>query len=73
MKRNVGTLDRWIRALVLAPAAVALAAFWGWTGVGASVALAVGAIVVATAAVGFCPIYALFGIDTRGRHTTAQA
>ena len=69
MKQNMGTADRWIRALVVAPAAVALAAYWGWAGVGAIVALVVAAIMLATAAVGFCPLYALFRIDSRGRRT----
>jgi hypothetical protein len=31
------------------------------------VLLVVAAIMVATAVVGFCPLYALLGIDTRGR------
>ena len=73
MRRNMGNEDRWIRALVVAPAAAVLAAFWGWTGVGAFVALAAAAIMLLTAAVGFCPLYALFGIDTRSRHGAAHA
>lgn len=73
MRRNMGNADRWIRALVGAPAAVVLAAFWGWTGVGAYVALAAAAIMLLTAAAGFCPMYALFRIDTLSRHGAAHA
>ncbi len=73
MKKNAGTIDRLIRALVIAPAAVALAALSGWAGVWAIVALAVGGIMLVTAAVGFCPLYALLGIDTTGRRRAVRA
>jgi len=73
MKQNVGTADRLIRAFVIAPAAVVLAALAGWTGGLAIVALAVAALMVATAAVGFCPLYALLGISTARRRSPAPA
>lgn len=61
--RNEGTLDRIIRAAVAVAAVVAAVAVgfgtaWGW------VLLAVGAIAGVTAAVGFCPLYRLFGLST---------
>lgn len=63
MKRNEGTLDRALR-LILAVAAVAGAAALGFTSVAGIVLLVVGVVLVVTAAIGFCPLYALFGIST---------
>ncbi len=63
MKANVGTVDRIVR-LVLG---LALAA-WGWLGGLASpwnwVAIGVGVVLVLTAAIRFCPLYAPFGLST---------
>jgi hypothetical protein len=73
MTRNVGTADRLIRAFVLAPAAIVWAGVAGWTGVWAIVALAIAAVMLATAAVGFCPLYALLGFDTTGRRRAVHA
>ncbi|MEX2202598.1 MAG: DUF2892 domain-containing protein [Actinomycetota bacterium] len=73
MKRNVGTADRLIRALVIAPAAILWAGAASWTGVWAIVALAIAAIMLATAAVGFCPLYALLRIDTTGSRRAVHA
>lgn len=64
MQRNMGTVDRGIRAVV---GVVLLLAFffaeltnpflyWG--------ALVVGILLLGTAALGWCPPYALFGIKT---------
>ncbi|WP_146038067.1 YgaP family membrane protein [Tabrizicola aquatica] len=64
MSRNVGNIDRALRALVgiLALAgAFALGWFSGWTVWAAAV---VGVIMLGTAAVGFCPLYRLVGINT---------
>jgi hypothetical protein len=73
MTRNVGTADRLIRAFVLAPAAIVWAGVAGWTGAWAIVALAIAAVMLATAAVGFCPLYALLGFDTTGRRRAVHA
>lgn len=59
MTRNMGTIDRALRAAV-GVALVALAAtgaigVWGW----------IGLVPLATAAIGWCPAYAPFGIRTR--------
>lgn len=64
MKRNVGTADRAIRGFVIAPTALVWAALAGWTTGWAILALVLAGIMVATAAVGFCPLYALLGIST---------
>lgn len=63
MKRNTGNLDRIIR-LVLAVAAIVGAAVLGWGTIAAIVLLIVAAILIVTAAVGFCPIYRLLGVNT---------
>lgn len=63
MKRNEGTLDRVLR-VVLAVAAVAGSAALGFTSIAGIVLLAVALVLVVTAAVGFCPLYALVGINT---------
>jgi hypothetical protein len=64
MKSNEGTIDRIIRAVV--GVAVLLGAFAIGSGSVAFVLLlVVGAILLATAAVGFCPLYRMLGISTR--------
>lgn len=67
MTKNMGTIDRAARAFLIAPAATIAALAFGATSIAGVVLLVVAVIMVATAAVGFCPLYALFGIDTRGR------
>lgn len=63
MTVNEGTLDRTVRAVV----GVVLVAAWllGWlTGTLAVVLGIVGIVLLATAAVGFCPMYRLLGMNT---------
>jgi hypothetical protein len=63
MKTNEGTVDRIIRAVV--GVAALLGAFAIGSGSIAFVLLlVVGAILLVTAAVGFCPLYRVFGINT---------
>lgn len=62
MKTNEGTTDRIVR-LVLA-AVFFLLAFTVVGGVWVYVAAGLGAVMLLTAAIGFCPLYALFGIST---------
>ena len=63
MRTNEGKVDRSVRAgagavLVALAAVVGLAEVWG-------IVLLVGAaVLLATAASGFCPLYALFGVTT---------
>lgn len=63
MQHNENNVDRIVR-VVIAAAAVALAAVVGFGTVLGVVALVVAAVMVATAASGFCPLYALFGVST---------
>lgn len=72
MSKNMGTVDRAARAFVIAPAAIAAAFALGVGGVAGIVLLVVAAVMLATAAVGFCPIYALLGINTRHRRRLAH-
>jgi hypothetical protein len=63
MTRNESNADRIIRAVI----GIALIALWilGVTqGVLAVILGVVGAVLVLTSLVGFCPLYALFGINT---------
>ena len=65
MKKNVGTIDRTIRALVGIAAILAyvLGMVQGTMGI---VALVVGIVMLGTAALSWCPPYALLGINTCG-------
>jgi Inner membrane protein YgaP-like, transmembrane domain len=58
MSRNVGTVDRWVRVLLglglLSLVFVGPKTMWGL----------VGLILVVTAGVSFCPLYAMFGWST---------
>ncbi|TVR93652.1 MAG: DUF2892 domain-containing protein [Trueperaceae bacterium] len=63
MTVNEGTLDRSLRAIV----GVVLVAAWllGWlTGTLAIVLGIVGVVLLLTAAVGFCPLYRVLGMNT---------
>jgi hypothetical protein len=55
---NAGSVDRWLRAIVglavLSLAFVGPKSAWGYLGL----------IPLATAALGFCPLYSVFGIST---------
>jgi len=62
--RNVGSVDKVIR-LVLGAAAV----IWAFVGAGISspiawAALAVGAILIGTAVINFCPLFRILGISS---------
>ncbi len=62
MKNNIGTLDRFIRA-ILGPVLFALGVFWV-AGVLQVVLILLGVIISATALIGFCPIYQPFNLST---------
>ena len=73
MQKNVGSIDRVIRALVgIALLAVFfLGTLQGTLGI---VALVVGIVMLGTAAMGWCPPYALLGINTCGvKHKSQNA
>jgi len=59
---NVGSADRMIR--LIAGAALVVLAFIVILGVWKWVAVAVGAVLIATAFMNFCPIYAMLGMRT---------
>lgn len=65
MTRNVGPVDRFFRALVIAPIAIVLAlAVFGVDTVAGIAALAIAAIMLGTALIRWCPLLRLFGIST---------
>ena len=63
MKKNVGSIDRAIRTIagIAAIAAYAMGMLTGTVGI---VALVAGVVLLGTAAMGWCPPYAIFGIST---------
>jgi hypothetical protein len=63
MKRNMGTVDRVVRILLVAAigAVIGLKMVAGGLAIGLGV---LGLILLATSLVGYCPIYAPFGIKT---------
>ncbi|MFN8146737.1 MAG: DUF2892 domain-containing protein [Candidatus Nanopelagicales bacterium] len=63
MKRNESSLDRVIR-VVIAAAAVGGAVLVGASSIVGIVLLVVAAVMLVTAAIGWCPLYSLFGISS---------
>ena len=63
--KNMNILDRRVRAFLVAPAAVVIGILIGPGSVAAIVLYAVAAIMLATSAAGYCPLYSVFG---RSRH-----
>lgn len=61
MSRNMGKVDRWTRGvlgvLMLTLVFTGPHTRWGWLGL----------LLIATAVVGICPVYSLFGWTTRPR------
>lgn len=60
MQRNEGTLDRAVRGIaglvLVGLAATGTIGLWGWVGV----------VPLLTAALGWCPLYTMLGINTCG-------
>jgi hypothetical protein len=69
MKRNMGSLDRLIRAFIAAPVLIIAGFAFGGSllGIGAFV---LAGVMLATAASGFCPLYVPFGLSTSGGIST---
>lgn len=63
MNRNMGSADRALRA-VLGPVLVVAGVLAGPAGTLAVVLYVLGAVMLGTAAVGYCPLYALLGVWT---------
>ena len=64
MKKNVGSVDRTLRivaGLVVIGAGVYFRSWWG----------AIGAVLLLTAAIGWCPLYLPFGLSTLGKKKPA--
>ena len=72
MTKNMINLDRGLRALVVAPAAVIAAVLVGASSISGVVLFAFAAVMLATSAVGFCPLYKALKIDTRSRSGSAR-
>jgi hypothetical protein len=64
MIRNMGSLDRGVRAFVVAPVAIVLAFVVGASTVAGVILLVLAGIMLATSAIGFCPNYVWLGIST---------
>lgn len=58
MKLNMGNIDRVIRVLLGLAIGILGIVFKSWLGL-------IGLVLLATAAIGFCPLYLPFGISTR--------
>jgi len=65
MNKNVGSIDRTIRALT-GLAGIGVFATGMLEGTPGVLALVVGVVLLGTAAIGWCPPYALLGINTCG-------
>ena len=63
MIKNMGSVDRTARAAV-AVALVVVATVVGFGTLGGIIAAALAAVMAATAAVSFCPLYRLLHVDT---------
>ena len=69
---NVGSADRIVRAIlglvfIFAPFMPFAASFFAAWGAWKFLVVAVGLVLVGTAAMRFCPLYAIFGLKTRLR------
>ena len=69
MNKNVGNIDRAIRAIV-GIIAIALYALGLLTGTLSIVVMVVGIVLLGTAVIGWCPPYAMLGINTCGTKTS---
>ena len=72
MTKNMTNLDRALRAFVVAPAAIVAAVLVGAGSVGGVALFALAAVMLATSAVGFCPLYRLLHINRAGRKPLAH-
>jgi hypothetical protein len=65
MKINIGSADRKLRAFVVAPVLIVAGLLVGPADWLAIVLYALAGVMLATSAVSFCPLYALFGLRIR--------
>jgi hypothetical protein len=72
MSKNMTILDRRLRALLIAPLAVLIAVLIGPASVASIVVYALAAVMLATSAAGYCPLYSLVGRGDRHRQPQAH-
>jgi Protein of unknown function (DUF2892) len=72
MTRNMRNLERGLRAFLVAPVALVAAVLVGAGSAGGILLFALAGVMLATSAVGFCPLYALLHINTNGRRPLAH-
>jgi hypothetical protein len=65
MKKNMGTVDRALRAFVVAPVAIVVAFLVGAGTIAGVVLFVVAGIMLLTALTGYCPNYTIVGITTQ--------
>ena len=63
--KNMNSLDRRVRALLVAPAAVVIGILVGPGSAVAIVLYAIAAIMLATSAIGYCPLYSALHLGRR--------
>ena len=66
MSQNMGHADRMVRGLLIAPVLVIAALWAGVATVAGAIAMVLAVVMVATALVGFCPLYVPFHLQTNG-------
>jgi DUF2892 family protein len=67
MFTNMSSLDRGLRSFLIAPAAIVIAILFGAGSIAGVLLFVLAGVMLATSAIGFCPLYALLHFDTRGR------
>ncbi len=72
MSKNMNILDRRVRSVLVAPVAVVIGIVIGPGSVGSIVLYALAAIMLATSAVGYCPLYSLFRLGRGGRQPLSR-
>ena len=72
MRVNMGSIDRLVRTFVVAPVAIVVAVVVGVGSVAGIVLLVLAGVMLATSAIGFCPLYKVLKIDTRSRSGSAR-
>lgn len=70
MKQNIGNTDRIVRIVI---AALLIVGAWmaGFGTIGGIILLVLAVVLLATSAIGFCPLYLPFGFSTRSRPTNS--
>jgi len=72
MTTNMTTLDRRLRAFIAAPVAILVGILVGPASVGSIVLYAIAAVMLATSAAGYCPLYSIARLGGRGHRTAAE-